>query len=75
MNNILYIFNQDGSSSQWWVNVITLLWANSKSITDFHQNKNGLLSKYNATHEEHYGIEFLEFQSEEYLTLFLLKFS
>lgn len=73
---ILYIFDKDGRyCKQWWVNFSKHVWDFSDGYPEYYENRNSILKEYTATYENHYGVDFLEFQSEEDVTLFLLKFS
>jgi hypothetical protein len=83
MNKKLYIDNKNGVTSRWYQNFIEDVDTLAES-KDYNQKeiyiswltvKEELLETYNATLSIYGDGRYLEFHSEEYVTLFLLKYS
>jgi hypothetical protein len=74
MDIILNLFDDRGLPARWWVTFNKTIWAKSKTYDEYDENQNIELSKFNAIYHN-IPQAHIKFQTEEYMTLFLLKYS
>lgn len=77
----LYISDKTGEYFHWWIKLCGMAGAHLLPHAEYFKNRDELLKQHNAVFVDNFNIEhwdnesFIQFQSEENVSIFLLKFS